>query len=126
MSAKLTPAAATRIKTSPWPGLGTGASVIKRMSCGPSDEVCCRARMVAGTLTVIDFLRLASLRPAASTHRRHVDRGRPKKESLSRAEVPLPVPAEQVRVAVGDGPLVLAPRLERGSPPGRVLRSLLR
>ena len=53
MSAKLTPAAATRIRTSPWPGLGTGAPVIKRMSCGPFNEVCCRARMVAGMLTAI-------------------------------------------------------------------------
>src|SRR5437763_1786453 len=40
MSAELTPAAATRIKTSPAPGLGTGASEIKRTSrpraCWPS------------------------------------------------------------------------------------------
>jgi len=32
MSAKLTPAAVTRIRTSPSPGFGTGASVIRRMS----------------------------------------------------------------------------------------------
>ena len=55
MSAKLTPAAATRIRTSPAPGLGTGASVIRRMSCGPLSEVCCRARMVAGMLMAIDI-----------------------------------------------------------------------
>jgi hypothetical protein len=35
--------------------------VIKRMSCGPFNEVCCRARMVAGMLTAIkpSFLGLA-------------------------------------------------------------------
>src|SRR5580692_4847961 len=50
MSPKLTPAAVTRISTSPGPGAGTGASVIRRRSCGPFSDVCCRARMAAGML----------------------------------------------------------------------------
>src|ERR1700761_929250 len=53
MSPKLTPAAVTRIRTSPRPGAGTGTSVISRRSCGPFRDVCCRARMVAGMLTAI-------------------------------------------------------------------------
>src|SRR5262245_2951703 len=53
MSTKLTPAAVTRIRTSPRPGLGTGASVIRHRSCGPFRDVCCRARMVAGILMTI-------------------------------------------------------------------------
>src|SRR5436190_19549540 len=61
MSAKLTPAAATRIRTSSRSGLGTGASVIKRMSCGPFSEVCSKARMVAGMLTAISSLLSACL-----------------------------------------------------------------
>src|SRR5713101_4164238 len=56
MSPKLTPAAVTRIRTSPGPGPGTGASVIRRRSCGPFRDVCCRARMVAGMLMAIGFL----------------------------------------------------------------------
>ena len=52
-SAKLTPAAVTRIRTSPRPGLGTGASVIRCMSCGPRRDVCCSARIVVGRLMVI-------------------------------------------------------------------------
>ncbi|MEJ7734317.1 MAG: hypothetical protein WKG00_34620 [Polyangiaceae bacterium] len=50
MSAKLMPAAATRIRTSPRRGTGTGASTIKRMSFGPFREVCCRAHIVVEML----------------------------------------------------------------------------
>src|SRR3954462_15130157 len=45
MSTKLTPAAVTRIRTSPGPGLGIGASVIRRRSSGPFRVVCCSAGM---------------------------------------------------------------------------------
>src|SRR4051794_29513027 len=51
-SAKLTPAAVTRIRISRGPGTGTGASVTRRMSCGPVSDGCSRARMTAGTLLV--------------------------------------------------------------------------
>src|ERR1700716_2425808 len=50
-SAKLTPAAATRIKISPGPGAGTGASVTRPMSPGPFSDVCRRACMVVGMFT---------------------------------------------------------------------------
>ena len=56
MSRKLTPAAVTRISTSPGPGVGTGASVIRQRSCGPFSDVCCRARMVAGMIIGTGFL----------------------------------------------------------------------
>src|SRR5690242_10071400 len=56
MSTKLTPAAVTRIRMSPGPGLGTGASVIKRRSCGPFSELCCRAYMVEGVLVTVGYL----------------------------------------------------------------------
>src|SRR5258708_20612914 len=59
MSPKLTPAAATRIRTSPGPGTGTGASVNRGRSCGAFRDVCCKARMVAGMLMAIGFLSLA-------------------------------------------------------------------
>src|SRR6516225_4144202 len=61
MSPKLTPAAVTRIRTSPGPGTGTGASVIRRRSCGPFRDICCKARMVTGTLMPIWFLSSACL-----------------------------------------------------------------
>src|SRR5689334_3794956 len=56
MSAKLTPAAVTRMRTSAAPGTGSGTSVTIRRSCGPFRDVCCRARMTAGTLMELDLL----------------------------------------------------------------------
>src|SRR5262249_37416298 len=50
ISTKLTPAAVTRIRTSPGPGLGTGASVIRRRSRRPFRDVWSRARLVMGVL----------------------------------------------------------------------------
>src|SRR5262249_16719827 len=55
ISTKLMPAAVTRIRTSPGPGLGTGASVIRRRSCGPFRDVWSRARMVRGVLIPLWF-----------------------------------------------------------------------
>src|SRR5690242_4544625 len=84
MSAKLTPAAATWIRTSPRPGLGTGASLIKRASRGPCSEVCCRARIVTGMLTTIHSLFsgcLIAAGPVGEPTLRDVDRREGRKES---------------------------------------------
>src|SRR4051812_12009968 len=84
-STKLGPAAVTGISTSPGRGDGTGASVIRRRSCGPVRDVCCRARMV---LMAEGFLRLGGGGLPTDTQE---DPSRPAKESLPRPRSHPPV-----------------------------------
>src|ERR1700735_1325306 len=105
MSPKLTPAAVTRIRTSPGPGTGTGTPVIRRRSCGPFRDVCCRARMVAGMLMAIGFLSLAYAieagRPTARKTRRERERNRSERLCQVRPE---PEHSDQSWVAEGGDP----------------------
>ena len=73
------------MRTSPGPGLGTGASVIKRTSAGPSGDVCCRARIVAGMLTgnQLSFVDLSQRGLFACRTVDHVDLRQTRKESAA-------------------------------------------
>src|SRR6201996_359700 len=99
MSAKLTPAAVTRMRISPGPAAGTGTPVTRRRSRGPFSEVCSRARMVAGTLMVIvpSWYGRTAGGPAARKTRRERERNR----SGSRRE---PEHGDQAGLAEGGHP----------------------